>query len=37
MRNKKRFKERCAIAVMILSGLCLTGLSVLMAVGSDRL
>ena len=37
MRNTRRLKQRCAIAMMILSGLCLTGLSILMAVGSDRL
>jgi cytochrome c-type biogenesis protein CcmE len=36
MKNK-RMKERFAIAMMIFSGICLTGLSMLMAVGSDRL
>lgn len=35
--KKKRLKERFAIAMMIVSGICLTGLSMLMAVGSDRL
>lgn len=37
MYNKKRLKQRIAITMMILSGVCLTGLSMLMAVGSDRL
>lgn len=35
--KSKRLKERFAIAMMIFSGICLTGLSVLMTVGSDRL
>lgn len=35
--KKKRLKERFTIAMMIVSGICLTGLSMLMAVGSDRL
>lgn len=37
MHKRKRFKQRLAITMMILSGICLTGLSMLMAVGSDRL
>lgn len=37
MNKKKRFKQRLAITMMILSGVCLTGLSMLMSVGSDRL
>ena len=37
MHTKKRFKQRLAITMMILSGVCLTGLSVMMSVGADRL
>ena len=37
MYKKKRFKERLAITMMILSGVCLTGLSMLMSFGGDRL
>ena len=37
MRKKKHLKQRLAITMLILSGVCLTGLSMLMAVGSDRL
>lgn len=36
-KKRMKMKERFAIAMMILSGICLTGLSMLMAVGSDRL
>jgi hypothetical protein len=37
MRKSKHLKRRIAITMFILSGVCLTGLSMFMAVGSDRL
>jgi hypothetical protein len=37
IRKNRHLKRRFAITMMILSGICLTGLSMLMAVGSGRL
>jgi len=37
MYQTKNIKSRIAVTMMILCGVCLTGLSLMMAVGSDRL
>ena len=37
MPNKRNFKRRLAVTMVILCGVCLTGLSMFMSVGSDRL
>ena len=37
MLKSKHTRQRIAITMLILSGVCLTALSMLMAVGSDRL
>jgi len=36
MRKNKHLKRRIAITMSILSGICMTALSMIMAVGSDR-
>lgn len=37
MNKTKNFKRRIAITMVILSGVCLTCLSLVMSVGSNRL
>ena len=37
MGNDKQLKRHIAISMFILCGVCLTALSMLMTVGSDRL
>lgn len=37
MRKNKHLKRRMTITMFILSGICLTCVSMIMAVGSDRL
>jgi hypothetical protein len=37
MKKNGHFKRRFAVTVLILCGVCLTGLSMFMSIGSDRL
>jgi hypothetical protein len=37
MKQDKNFGRRVSVTMMIVCGFCLTGLSMIMAVGSERL